>query len=71
MASDKKLAANDPQFKSYRGKIRRLEGSGVLKYKYCYGEFSTRAEAQSRVAEIGKSFKGAFIVQYKGDKIVK
>ena len=71
MASDKKLAANDPQFKSYRGKIRRLEGSGVLKYKYCYGEFSTRAEAQSRVAEVGKSFKGAFVVQYKGDKIVK
>lgn len=71
MASDKKLAGNDPQFKSYRGKIRRLEGSGALNYKYCYGEFSSRAEAQSQVSEVGKTFKGAFVVQYKGDKIVK
>ena len=71
MASDKQLASNDAQFKSYRGKIRRLQGSGVLKYKYCFGEFSTRAEAQSRVAEVGKTFKGAFVVQYKGDQIVK
>lgn len=71
MASDKKIDVNDAQFKSYRGKVRRLEGSGVLKYKYCYGEFSTRAEAQGKLAELGKVFKGAFVVQYNGGKIVK
>lgn len=71
MASDKKIDVNSAQFKSYRGKIRRLEGAGVLKYKYCHGEFSSRAEAQRHVAKVGQTFKGAFVVQYNGDKIVK
>ena len=71
MASDKIIGINEAQFKSYRGKIRRLEGDGVLKYKYCYGEFATRAEAQSQVGQVGKEFKGAFVVKYNGDKIVK
>lgn len=70
-ASSRKIDLRDPQFKSYRGKVRILEGAGALKYKYCYGEFATQAEAQSHLAELRKSFPGAFVVAYKGNSLVK
>ena len=70
-ASSRKIDLRDPQFKSYRGKVRILEGAGALKYKYCYGEFATRAEAQSHLAELKKSFPEAFVVAYKGGSLVK
>lgn len=71
MASPNVVNANDSQFKSYRGKVRRLEGAGASKYKYCYGEFATRQEAQAQLSAVRKSFKDAFIVRYSGGKIVK
>ena len=71
LASDKKLKASDAQFKTYRGKVKCYEGSGVLKYKYCYGEFATRAEAQKNVAVVRKVFKDAFVIHYSDGKIVK
>lgn len=70
-ASSRKIDLRDPQFKSYRGKVRILEGAGALKYKYCYREFATQAEAQSHLAELRKSFPGAFVVAYKGNSLVK
>lgn len=70
-ASSRKIDLRDPQFKSYRGKVRILEGAGALKYKYCYGEFATQAEAQRHLAELRKSFPGAFVVAYKGNSLVK
>ncbi len=71
LASDKKLKTSDAQFKTYRGKVKCYEGSGVLKYKYCYGEFATRAEAQRNVAAVRKVFKDAFVIHYSDGKIVK
>ncbi len=71
LASDKKLKTSDAQFKTYRGKVKCYEGSGVLKYKYCYGEFVTRAEAQRNVAAVRKVFKDAFVIHYSDGKIVK
>ncbi len=71
LASDKKLKTSDAQFKTYRGKVKCYEGSGVLKYKYCYGEFATRAEAQRNVAAVRKIFKDAFVIHYSDGKIVK
>ncbi len=71
LASDKRVKGDDSQFKSYRGKIKCYEGSGVLKYKYCYGKFSSQAEAQRQVATLRSTFKGAFVVRFKGDRIVK
>jgi N-acetylmuramoyl-L-alanine amidase len=71
LASDKKLKASDAQFKTYRGKVKCYEGSGVLKYKYCYGEFATRAEAQKNVAAVRKVFKDAFVIHFSDGKIVK
>ena len=71
LASDKRLNSSDAQFKSYRGKVACYEGSGVLKYKYCFGEFSTREEAQRNVAAVRKVFKDAFVVHFSDGKIVK
>ena len=71
LASDKRVKATDSQFKGYRGKVACYEGGGKLKYKYCYGDFSTRAEAQRKLSEVRRSFKDAFVVHYNGDKIVK
>ncbi len=71
LASDKKISSKDSQFKSYRGKVTCYEGSGVLKYKYCYGEYATRAEAQSNLAAVRRTFKDAFVVHYEDGRIVK
>lgn len=71
MASDKKISLSDTQFKSYRGKVRCYIGAGALKYKYCYGEYSTRAEAQRNLATLRRTFSGAFVVHYNDGKIVK
>lgn len=71
LASDKKIKNTDAQFKSYRGKVNCYEGGGVLKYKYCYGDFATRAEAQRKLSEVRRTFKDAFVVHYSNGKIVK
>ena len=71
LASDKVIKTSDAQFKSYRGKVKYYVGGGVLKYKYCYGSYSTRAGAQSELSAVKRSFKDAFVVKFAGDKIVK
>lgn len=71
LASDKKIKPSDAQFKSYRNKVACYTGSGVLKYKYCYGDFTSRAEAQRKLSEVRRTFKDAFVVHHKDGKIVK
>ena len=71
LASDKKIKESDKQLKEYRSKVECYEGSGVLKYKYCYGSFATREEAQRNLAAVRKSFKDAFVVRYSNGAIVK
>ena len=71
LASDKKISSSDSQFKSYRGKVDCYMGSGVLKYKYCYGRYDSRDEAQRNLSSVRKSFKGAFVVHFSNGKIVK
>lgn len=71
LASDKRVNGNDQQFKSYRGKVKCYEGGGVLKYKYCYGEYKSREEAQRNLSTIRRTFKDAFVVHYKDGRIVK
>ena len=65
------MNGNDQQFKSYRGKVECYEGGGVLKYKYCYGEYKSREEAQRNLSTIRRTFKDAFVVHYKDGRIVK
>ena len=71
LASDKKISSSDSQFKSYRGKVECYIGSGALKYKYCYGNYSTRDEAQRNLSGVRKVFGGAFVVHFSNGKIVK
>ena len=71
LASDKKIKTSDAQFKSYRDKVECYIGGGKLKYKYCYGHFATRAEAQGKLLEVKRTFKDAFVVHYNGENIVK
>ena len=71
LASDKKVKTSDSQFKSYRDKVECYIGGGKLKYKYCYGRFATRAEAQRKLADVKRTFKDAFVVHYNGENIVK
>ena len=71
LASDKKVSLNDSQFKSYRGRVKCYEGAGALKYKYCFGEYSSSVEAQRQLATLRQTFKGAFVVHFKDGKIVK
>ena len=71
LASDKKISGSDSQFKSYRGKVECYIGSGALKYKYCYGNYSTRDEAQRNLSSVRKIFSGAFVVHFNDGKIVK
>lgn len=71
MASDKKVSPNDSQFGSYRGKVECYEGSGALKYKYCYGEFPSREQAQRNLSAVRRVFRDAFVVRYDNGRIVK
>ena len=71
LASDKKIKTSDSQFKTYRNKVKCYIGGGKLKYKYCYGEFVSRAEAQRKLSDVKHTFKDAFVVHYNGENIVK
>ncbi len=71
LASDKQVKTTDSQFKGYRGKVSCYIGGGVLKYKYCYGSFTSRSEASQQLAAVKRSFKDAFVVRYSQGKIVK
>lgn len=64
MASVKKISTDHPELKSYRGKVWILEGSGSLKYKYCYGDYAEKGMAQEHIKEVRKEFPQAFIVAY-------
>jgi N-acetylmuramoyl-L-alanine amidase len=71
LSSSVVVDANDSQFKSYKGKVRELIGEGSYKYKYCYGSYATRDEARQDLETVRTSFKDAYIVKFKDDKIVK
>lgn len=71
MASTVELSLNDSRFKSYRGKVKCYFSDGSYKYKYCTGFYTTRSEAQSAANKLQKEFKGAFVIEVEGDKVVK
>ena len=64
MASVSKVSTNSSELKSYKGKVWILESTSTLKYKYCYGEFSSKELAQKHIAEVRKEFPQAFIVAF-------
>ncbi len=68
MAGANKIATNHPEFKSYRGKIWILEGTGSIKYKYCYGDFADKAAAQQHLTAVRKEFPQAFVISFDKPK---
>ena len=65
MASAVAVSTSHPEFKSYRGKVWEHIGSGPLKYKYCVGDFATKAIAQEQIKEVRKEFPQAFIIWFE------
>ena len=70
ISSTYEVDTRDYQFKSYKGKVYLLMGTGKYKYKYCYGSYATREAAKKDLAEAKKTFKDAYIVYFEGDSIV-
>jgi N-acetylmuramoyl-L-alanine amidase len=70
ISSTCEVDTKDYQFKSYKGKVYLLMGTGRYKYKYCYGSYSSREAAKADLSEAQKTFKDAYIVYYEGDNIV-
>lgn len=71
ISSDRRIGLNSPSLKTYRGQAREMTGTGKLPYKYCVGKYPTRAAAAKSLPAVRKRFADAFVVHYKGDKIVK
>lgn len=70
ISSTTEVDVNDSQFKEYRGRVRLLMGTGRYKYKYCYGSYTTVAEAREDLAAVRKRFKDAYVVRYGNGKIL-
>ena len=64
MASAKPVSTSHTEFKSYRGKVWEYIGSGSLKYKYCVGDYATKAVAQEHIKKVRKEFPQAFIISF-------
>ncbi len=71
ISSNRRIGLNSPSLKTYRGRAREMIGTGRLPYKYCVGKYPTRAAAAKALPAVRKRFSDAFVVHYKGDKIVK
>jgi len=65
MASVKPVSTSHAEFKSYRGKVWEHIGGGSLKYKYCVGDYATKAIAQEQIKEVRKEFPQAFIISFE------
>ena len=69
MASAQQLEINSKRFGELHSGVVELLGKGTYKYKYCYGAFSTLAEAKAELERVRKSYGDAYIVQYKGNEL--
>ena len=65
MASAKPVSTSHAEFKSYRGKVWEHIGGGSLKYKYCIGDYATKAVAQEHIKAVRKEFPQAFIISFE------
>ena len=70
LASAKKIAAGARDFKG-RKDVKMYSDKGKFPYRYCIGEYATEREAHAAAAKLRQTFKGAFVVRYSGNEIVK
>lgn len=71
MSSMNSVDINGSQFKGYKGKVQEFMGEGTYQYKYCYGAFSSVAEAKEALKEVKAEFGDAYVVRFRGNNIVK
>lgn len=71
LASPEPVSTSSARFKGYRNKVKQYTAEGRYRYKYCVGEYETRAAAQKRLAEVRRVFPDAFVVSCRGTRIVK
>ena len=71
MASASPVPVSSAQFRTYKGRVKEYKSEGRFPYKYCVGEYETRAAAQSKAAEVRRVFPDAFVVSCRGTQIVK
>lgn len=71
LSSKRELDVNDSQFKSYRGKVTLLMGTGSYRYKYCLAGYATAEAAREELKAAREQFKDAYVVKYRGANIVK
>ena len=71
LASPQTVPTSSARFKSYRGRVKQYTADGKYRYKYCVGEYETRAAAQKQLAAVRKVFPDAFVVSCRGTQIVK
>lgn len=71
MASASPMSVSSAQFRNYKGKVKQFTSEGRFPYKYCVGEYETRAAAQRKAAEVRRVFPEAFVVSCRGTQIVK
>lgn len=69
MASASPVSLNHSDFRSVRGQVQEYTAAGSFRYKYCVGRYATRQEAQRRLQELRKHYKGAFVVHFTGNEI--
>lgn len=71
LASAKEVPLSSTRFKSYRNKVKQYGAPGTYRYKYCVGEYDSRAEAQKQLKAVRKVFPDAFVVRCCGTQIVQ
>ena len=71
MASASPVSVSSAQFRDYKGKVKQFTSEGRFPYKYCVGEYETRAAAQRKAVEVRRVFPEAFVVSCRGTQIVK
>ncbi|WP_295938157.1 N-acetylmuramoyl-L-alanine amidase [uncultured Alistipes sp.] len=71
LASAQPVPTASAQFKNFSGKVKQYTAEGRYRYKYCVGEFETRAEAQKYQDVVRMIFPEAFVVCFQGTQIVK
>ncbi len=71
LSSSKKVSLDDREFKSYRGRVMMLNGRSAqrISYKYCFGRYSSKADAKRALKEVREEFPDAYIVEFDGDGI--
>ena len=69
MASATHLSIDAKRFGALNDHVAEFTGKGTYKYKYCYGRYSTLAQAKIALRSVQEKFADAYIVQYIGNNL--